>query len=447
MALAAFAGSAKAAPTFTVNSTLDEPDATLNGTCSSTPSGVCTLRAALQEAEFAGGGTVVVPAGLYVLNHDGAPPDTDSIGDLDISHADSILGVGGDRTIIDGNGTHRVFDIHAPTGDATISGVSIRNGVGELDPLTGHLHGGAIHNHGKLTLIDSTVSGSSAPAAGWGGGAITNASGATATLQNDTISGDSSNTRGGGIENLGTTHLFNVTISQNSAPAGFGGGIYTGVGASTDMNESIVAKNTTGGDCANFGTFTDLGYNLDGDGTCVLGALGDLTADPLLSPVLNNAGSIWVYALQNGSPAIDAGALSCLPTDERGVSRPQDGNADGIALCDIGAYELQPGQITVTKKLVPATDPGRFNLLIDGTVYAANVGDGGTTGPINFIPGTSHTVSETAGTNTILSRYVTTIRCSDGSFVVGTSLSGVAAGAGGSVSCTITNTRRLYRVS
>jgi CSLREA domain-containing protein len=36
--------------TFIVTSVLDEPDAALNGVCSSTPSGVCTLRAAIQEA-------------------------------------------------------------------------------------------------------------------------------------------------------------------------------------------------------------------------------------------------------------------------------------------------------------------------------------------------------------------------------------------------------------
>ena len=38
------------------------------------------------------------------------------------------------------------------------------------------------------------------------------------------------------------------------------------------------------------------------------------------------------------------------------------------------------GTIKVTKKLLPATDGGKFNLLIDGTAKATNVGDGGTTG-------------------------------------------------------------------
>ena len=55
--------------------------------------------------------------------------------------------------------------------------------------------------------------------------------------------------------------------------------------------------------------------------------------------------------------------------------------------------------ITVTKHLISnAADPAKFNLRIDGVTYAANVGDGGTTGAITVTPGT-HTVSETGGIN------------------------------------------------
>jgi hypothetical protein len=469
MAFGALVGSARGAPVFAVSSTLDEPDATLDGNCVSTPSGLCTLRAAVQEANFAGTATVTVPAGLYVLTRNVVGTDDGSVGDLDIGLSTTdptkskaanvtIVGAGADRTIIDGNGSHRVVDIHDDLVDgrgvATISGVSIRDGqtLNDLDSVASHWHGGALHNHGQLTLSDSTVSDSNSTKSGWGGGGITNASSGVALLQNVTFSNDATAAHGGAIENLGAMKLFNVTISQSSAPATQGGGVYGG-GASTRLNNTIVAEDTTGGDCA--GTIVSVGNNLAGDATCAFAGPGDLNStNPLLAAVMNTAGSIWVYALQSGSPAIDAGSgpynggtdTGCLATDERGVPRPQDGNADGIAVCDIGSYEAQPGLITVTKRLVPTYDPGRFNLLIDGTVYATNVGDGGTTGPIAVLPGSSHTVSETAGTNTILSRYVTTIRCSNGSFARGTSLSGVQAGAGSTVDCTIENTRRLYRV-
>jgi hypothetical protein len=48
-------------------------------------------------------------------------------------------------------------------------------------------------------------------------------------------------------------------------------------------------------------------------------------------------------ALGEGSPAIDAGAsVGCPATDQRGVGRPIDGDKDGTATCDIGAFEFQP---------------------------------------------------------------------------------------------------------
>ncbi len=105
--------------------------------------------------------------------------------------------------------------------------------------------------------------------------------------------------------------------------------------------------------------------------------------------------------------------------------------------------QTEGATITVTKKLVPSYDPGRFNLLVDGTTYAHNVGDNGTTGQVTVAPGT-HVVSETAGTNANLGNYVPRITCSDGSAGYGTSLS-VSTTAGENLACTITNTRKLYR--
>jgi hypothetical protein len=60
------------------------------------------------------------------------------------------------------------------------------------------------------------------------------------------------------------------------------------------------------------------------------------------------------------------------------------------------------------------------------------------------LPG-SHTVSETAGSNALLGNYTTRIECSDGSAGYGTSLSGVQVSGGGNVTCTITNTRKLFK--
>ena len=56
----------------------------------------------------------------------------------------------------------------------------------------------------------------------------------------------------------------------------------------------------------------------------------------------NNGGPTRTRALVGGSPPIDTvtdGACPPPARDQRGVRRPQDGNHDGAAICDIGAFE------------------------------------------------------------------------------------------------------------
>jgi hypothetical protein len=99
------------------------------------------------------------------------------------------------------------------------------------------------------------------------------------------------------------------------------------------------------------------------------------------------------------------------------------------------------GTIKVTKKLVPATDSGKFNLLIDGTVKAANVGDGGTTGTQTVNTGV-HTVGETAGTGTSMSNYDSTLSCVDKAHGGSDNDGSVQVDAGDAWECVYTNTRK-----
>ncbi len=55
----------------------------------------------------------------------------------------------------------------------------------------------------------------------------------------------------------------------------------------------------------------------------------------------------WTHALLAGSPAIDAAIGDCPDHDQRGAPRPQDGNDDGVAVCDLGAFELGAIEPTV----------------------------------------------------------------------------------------------------
>jgi hypothetical protein len=102
---------------------------------------------------------------------------------------------------------------------------------------------------------------------------------------------------------------------------------------------------------------------------------------------------------------------------------------------------LPPAQLTVTKLCVPTTDHGLFNLLVDGTPFGGTAGTdlpcGGSAGPFDITAGTTHQVSETAGTGTNLGNYV-----QPPGFGADCAPAGlVTVALGESATCTITNVR------
>ncbi len=233
--------------TFAVTKTADTAD----GVCDAD----CSLREAIIAANAApSADTITVPAGTYALSIPGADENAGATGDLDITAALTINGVGAVTTIIDGADLDRVFDIGSGV-TAVISGLTIRNGT-SVGGLTG---GGGIINFGTTTLMNSTVSANSSPH-GVGGGGIYNSSG-TLTLANSTVSSNSTigTSSGGGILNGGTLTLNSSTVSGNST-TGLGGGIYHGSGTLTLTNSTVSANSSTGvaggGGIINYGTTT-----------------------------------------------------------------------------------------------------------------------------------------------------------------------------------------------
>jgi hypothetical protein len=99
--------------------------------------------------------------------------------------------------------------------------------------------------------------------------------------------------------------------------------------------------------------------------------------------------------------------------------------------------------IKVTKVLAPATDGGKFNLLVDGQAKATNVGNGGTTDVQTVAAGT-HTVGESAGTATDLANYDSTTSCVDKAHAAkpADTDGSVDVAAGDQWECVITNTRK-----
>jgi hypothetical protein len=218
-------------------------------------------------------------------------------------------------------------------------------------------HGGGILNLGTLTVTSSTVSGNSAFYEGGGiynGQELEFSSGhGILTINNSTLSANFAGQSGGAIYNdHGTVAIHNSTLSDNGRAQFATGAIFNQAGSVT-LDGSIVAASNYGGNCA--GVITDGGYNIDDADTCGFSAANNslTNTDPRLAALGDYGGPTQTLALLSGSPAIDTGdPLHCPATDQRGVSRPQDGNLDGVARCDVGAYEAG---IVATVDITPTT--------------------------------------------------------------------------------------------
>jgi hypothetical protein len=207
---------------------------------------------------------------------------------------------------------------------------------------------GGIRNAGSLTVLRSTISGNRS--LGDAGG-IGNAG--ALTITNSTISGNLANGSGGGLLSTGSSArvaLLNATIAQNVSDEDetggeLGGGVVV-LGGTLSLTNTLIAGNTTAGtqesNCT--GTLTSFGHNAIANlaGCSVSAGTGDLVGVAVpLGPLQNNGGATFTHALPTGSVLIDAGdPAACPATDQRGILRPADGNRDGVARCDIGAFEL-----------------------------------------------------------------------------------------------------------
>jgi cysteine-rich repeat protein len=352
------------AATFIVDRTDDTAAAT--GCVDATPND-CSLRGAVIKANTTAGVDVItLPAGTYTLTLTGVDEDLAATGDLDITESITINGADAKTTIIDGNGTDRVLHIDpnfVAKGALTVdlSNLTIQNG----HPVGFVQDGGGILNEGTLSLTNCTIKNNTAGTvntAGDGGGiyddggpvvdcvnstfsgnsardgaALSNSN--TATFTNCTISGNTASDEGGGILSTDTLTMINSTIVNNMAGQA-GGGILNAdnTGGVTFLLNTIVANNTVD-NCS--GTITSNGHNLDSGNTCLFTGTGDLiNKNPNLGFLQDNGGPTETHALLSGSPAIDSGDnTGCPNTDQRGFSRPTDGNNDGTAVCDIGSFE------------------------------------------------------------------------------------------------------------
>jgi hypothetical protein len=310
----------------------------------------------------------------------------------------AIAGAGAGRTALDGGGVTRVVLVQG--GTLSLAGLTIRNGSAPSSSGGGILvdggsltlvnsvvsgnqanQGGGVNSFGSLTVLDSTFRGNTATIIG---GAIASVGGgaqdAPLTLVGVTISGNTAANRGGGVFiSNATTAVTSTTIAGNTAGL-VGGGLANQFSTRPQtLRNTIVADNTAPADAncvTDSAAFTSLGHNLDSGSSCNFGGPGDLSnLSAGLGPLQNNGGATPPHALLAGSPAIDAGdQIACPATDQRGVPTPQDGNGDGVAVCDIGAVEARATGILVSTGTGSGGGPHVRLFRLDGAGAATELG-------------------------------------------------------------------------
>jgi len=242
-----------AAANFTVNTTADGIDISVgNGICA-TSLGLCSLRAAIQEANFTGTfDTIRIPTvGTLKLTLAGTGEDAAGSGDLDITTDMSIVGSGLGNTIIDGGNLDRVFHVLGGA-ELYLEGVTVRNGKA----LGGQ--GGCILASGDyLSLYGVIVEKCGADE----GGGIYVASAGGFEAGHTTIRKNAAVNTGGGLYSASYAQLYDCVIEKNTS-AGDAGGIWAD-GNSLELYSSIVQKNkatTSGGAGIYIGTMTATSY-------------------------------------------------------------------------------------------------------------------------------------------------------------------------------------------
>jgi hypothetical protein len=177
-----------------------------------------------------------------------------------------------------------------------------------------------------------------------GGGAIGSWSPKIFEIANTTLSGNTSDVRGGGLylRNLGAVALVNSTITNNTAPDGSGiADTAAQAGYPFAIESSLVAGNHVpdGASSEEIVTVHDIAGSHDFIASANVPLPGDtIGGDPMLGPLADNGGPTQTHALLAGSPAIDAGSnVASLDTDQRGGDFVR---VFGPA-ADIGAFEAQ----------------------------------------------------------------------------------------------------------
>ena len=223
--------------------------------------------------------------------------------------------------------------------------------IGNL--IQGHsAHFGAGVSVRAATLRDNIIRGNHG---GSGGGVLSDG---TLTMVNNVVVDNVADHIGGGVgwgpQVAATGTFLNNTVAGNQAPRA-SALIVASAGMTVRNNVLTGAPGSSVVSCLNAAPGATVFANNDVyNGTssryeCAdpTGTDGNISADPLLAAD---------YRLGAGSPAIDAGAAgpSVPTTDHAGNPRPTDGDGDGVAVVDMGAFEAPAVPVPTYHPLAPA---------------------------------------------------------------------------------------------
>jgi hypothetical protein len=325
------------------------------------------------------GGAIAISSGILVLDHCHLSANNSRGGNS--LHNPSAVGQGGaiwnggnliiESTAIEGNttasGNNGYYGVPTQGGGLYSTGSALLNHSevcsnsatgGQGYGLSGQHNangfdafGGGIFNAGQLTATNCTIAintafggpaylvvhGQNANRGNAIGGGVFNATNSTFTGMNLTLASNVCNAAG--------TQVIPAyyPYGTNYPPISLGSVELDGLMLGTQIgntNGTVQLHNTLlayGGTNANYyGAITDLGYNMNSDGSASLNSGYSYSYTvPLLAPLANYGGTTLCMALASNSPAIGFGDSAGAPaTDQRGYSRPA---ADGI---DIGAYQF-----------------------------------------------------------------------------------------------------------
>lgn len=251
--------------------------------------------------------------------------------------------------------------LQARRANLTVTGSTITaNGTGVLNAF-----------EGVTTIESSSVSGNTQGVRGpafQGAGGLVNSEFGTLRIFNSTVAGnsngDSANTGAGGIQNEGLLEITNSTIANNSASASGSASAIALVKRDVTLRHVTIAGNSGRPALANPGilpanvsatnsvlsnnspancgaplTLLVSSSNLDSGVSCGFNPATNLVSTAAnLGALVNNGGPTATLLPALGSPVIDRVSCTVL-ADQRGVSRPRDGDGVGQILCDLGSVE------------------------------------------------------------------------------------------------------------